>query len=196
VIITGRIGEIAAGGLLERATLVRQGPVRSLVVWLCFGHSGAGVVGRGDGYPDIRWHEADAASMSFDADRFPVTLSNLGHMYGDPPADAAEELIRVTAPGGHVGFTAWTLSSLYPTMAQTVPPYLSPDDVPDISNPPFLWGDKSVVTDRLEHAVTDLEFECKFVSYPATSPAHFLEETLRLGRVPGIDDSRGRRRKV
>lgn len=132
------------------------------------------------GYPDVRWEEADATSMPFGADRFAVTLSNLGHMYADPPTDATDELVRVTASDGHVGFTAWTPSSLYPTMAQTFLPYLSAMDVPDISNPPFLWGEQRVVADRLEPAVTDLRFETAAVSYPAISPPHFLDETLRL----------------
>lgn len=132
------------------------------------------------GYPDVRWERADAASMPFPRDEFAVTLSNLGHMYGDPPTATTEEIVRVTAPGGHVGFTAWTPSSIYPTMAQTFLPYLPEEAVPDISHPPFLWGEPSIVSDRLEPVVANLHFERPTVQYPAISPAHFLEETLRV----------------
>lgn len=135
------------------------------------------------GYQEIRWEEADVVSMPFQADRYGVTLSNLGHMYGDPPGDTTDEMIRVTAPDGHLGFTAWTPSSIYPTMAQTFLPYLPADAVPEISNPPFLWGEPSVVSDRLEPAVTDLRFETLTVLYPAMTPVHFLEEALRVSSV-------------
>lgn len=134
------------------------------------------------GYPDIQWYEADAADLPFDADRFAVTLSNLGHMYADPTA-ATEELVRVTEPGGYVGFTAWTPSSLYPTMAQTFLPYLDPADLPDISEPPFMWGSTDVVSDRLAPAVTDLGFEHRAVDVPAMSPAHFRNETLQVSGI-------------
>lgn len=135
------------------------------------------------GQSDIDWYEADATELPFDTDRFAVTLSNLGHMYADPPAKTVDELVRVTEPGGHVGFTAWTPSSVYPTMAQTFLPYLSPEDLPDIGEPPFLWGDPDTVRDRLEPAVTELQYETATVGYPAMSPGHFREETIRLSGV-------------
>lgn len=135
------------------------------------------------GQPDIEWYEADATDLPFGADQFAVTLSNLGHMYADPPTKAVEELVRVTEPGGHVGFTAWTPSSVYPTMTQMFLPYLSPEDLPDIGEPPFLWGDPDTVRNRLEPAVTELQFETRSVDYPAMSPGHFREETISLSGV-------------
>lgn len=132
------------------------------------------------GYPDVRWYEADATAMPFETDRYAVTMSNLGHMYADPPSETTDELVRVTAPDGHVAFTAWTPSSLYPTMAQTFLPYLSAADAPDISNPPFFWGEPSIVSDRLEPTVEELQFETAAALYPALSPTHFLDETLYL----------------
>ena len=125
----------------------------------------------------IDWKSGDAAALPFETDRFDTTLSNLGHMYADPATDAASELVRVTRPGGQIGFTAWTPSSLYPALASALLPYLDPDDIPDYSSPPFMWGDEATVTSRLDDATNDLTIETKTVAYPALSPEHFWETT-------------------
>lgn len=44
-------------------------------------------------------------------DAFDVTLSCLGHMFVHDAATAADELIRVTRPGGRTAYTAWTPTS-------------------------------------------------------------------------------------
>lgn len=126
---------------------------------------------------DLTWREGDATALPFEANAFDVTLSNLGHMYGDPPRAAARELLRVTRPGGRLGFTSWTPTSLYPSMAGVVATALSPEDLPDFSEPPFLWGDPGTVRDRLEGAVDAVEFETATVQYPALSPEHFWHHT-------------------
>ena len=125
----------------------------------------------------IDWKSGDAAALPFETDRFDTTLSNLGHIYADPAADATSELIRVTRPGGRIGFTAWTPSSLYPALASALLPYLDPDDIPDYSSPPFMWGDEATVTGRLDDATTDLTAETKTLAYPTLSPEHFWETT-------------------
>lgn len=135
------------------------------------------------GFEDIQWREADAADLPFADDRFEVTLSNLGHMYATPPDSVTAELARVTEAGGTIGFTAWTPSSLFPTMAQTFLPYLGAEDLPEISAPPPLWGSPDIVRDRLTPAVENLQFERDLVEYPALSPTHFLNETLTTSGV-------------
>jgi len=126
---------------------------------------------------DVSWRGGDATALPFETNAFDVTLSNLGHMYGDPPDAAARELLRVTRPGGRIGFTSWTPTSLYPAMAGVVMSVLSPEDLPDFSEPPFLWGDSGTVQKRLGDSVTDLEFETETTLYPALSPEHFWERT-------------------
>lgn len=129
------------------------------------------------GRDDISWREGDATTLSFEAGAFDATLSNLGHMYGDPPDVAGRELLRVTRPGGRIAFTSWTPTSLYPAMAGVVTTFLSPEDLPAFSEPPFLWGDSGTVEKRLGTVVEGLEFETETVGYPALSPEHFLQDT-------------------
>lgn len=126
---------------------------------------------------DVSWREGNATALPFETNTFDITLSNLGHMYGDPPDAAARELLRVTQPEGRIGFTSWTATSLYPAMAGVVTTFLEPEDLPDFSEPPFLWGDSGTVQDRLGESVTDLEFETETILYPALSPEHFWKQT-------------------
>ncbi|TYL37908.1 hypothetical protein CV102_14365 [Natronococcus pandeyae] len=130
------------------------------------------------GVDDVEWHEGDATDLPFEENAVDVTLSSLGHMYGDPPDAAARELLRVTRPGGRIGFTAWTPTGLFPKMAGLVAARLSPDDRPEFSEPPFAWGDPDVVTQRLGATVDELTFRAETVLYPALSPAHFWRELV------------------
>jgi len=132
---------------------------------------------------DVDWQEGDAVDLPFEENSFDATVSSLGHMYGDPPEAAARELVRVTRPGGCVAFTAWTPTGLYPFMAGVVTTYLDPADLPDYSDPPFLWGDSDVVRDRLADRVADVAFETETAFYPALSPEHFWREVTATSGV-------------
>jgi ubiquinone/menaquinone biosynthesis C-methylase UbiE len=128
------------------------------------------------GVEEVDWREGNATELPFDDETFDVVLSALGHMYGDPPDDAARELLRVTRSGGRIGFTSWTPTSLLPSMAGLVVSRLSPEDLPEFSEPPFLWGDQDAVTDRLEPEADALTFDIETVEHRALSPSHFLHE--------------------
>ena len=145
------------------------------------------------GVEGISWREGNATDLPFADDAFDVTLSNLGHVYGDPPDAAARELLRVTRPGGRIGFTSWTPTSPYPAMAGVVVPALSPEELPDFSEPPFLWGDRGTVRERLGAAVRELEFEAYTVDYPALSAEHFFDQTaahsgIFIDVLEGLDE--------
>ena len=122
---------------------------------------------------EIEWQKGNALNLPFEADRFDVTLSSLGHMYGDPPEETTAELLRVTRSGGTIGFTSWTPTSLFPFMASILTTYLDPDDLPEFTEPPFAWGDSGVVRERLGGEVEQLSFETGTVLFPALSPEHF-----------------------
>lgn len=127
------------------------------------------------GVTSIEWREGDATVLPVDDGIYHATLSNLGHMYADPPEAAAAELLRVTRPGGRIVFTSWTPTSLFPFMASVAATYVDSDAMPEIPNPPFMWGDADVAADRLGDDVADLECETQTTTVPAMSPAHFWE---------------------
>ncbi len=134
---------------------------------------------------DITWREGTATDLPFTDDAFDVTLSCLGHMYADPPAEAGHELLRVTKSGGHVGFLSWTPTSLYPSMAGVLLTAVPPEVLPDYSEPPFMWGDQDVVTARIGDEVTDLTYCHGTLHRPTLSPAHVWEETAQTSSVFG-----------
>lgn len=127
------------------------------------------------GVDDIAWDVGDAADLPYPDDHFDATVSNLGHMYGDPPDVVADELRRVTAPGGRLAFTSWTPTTAFPAVAQRILPHLDPADLPDVTAPPFLWGDPDIARDRVGDGLASFETEVASIGYPARSPAHFWE---------------------
>lgn len=88
---------------------------------------------------DISWREADAAGLPFDDGSFERVTSVFGAIFAPEQRSVAAELVRVTAPGGKVGLTAWTSDGLIARMlripASHGPP--PPEGVPD----PMAWSD-------------------------------------------------------
>lgn len=126
------------------------------------------------GVEAIEWEEGDATDLPFADDAFDVTLSCVGHMFAQPPDEAAAELLRVTKPGGTVAFTSWTPESVVPAMARALQEYLPPNL--NARPPPFEWGDPAIVRERLGDGAADVEFETGTVNTRALSPAHFWED--------------------
>lgn len=128
------------------------------------------------GIEDVDWRTGTATALPFEDDAFDVVLSCLGHMYADPPDAAAAELVRVARPDATIAFTSWTPTDLFPFMAGIVSTYVPSDELPEFTEPPFMWGDSDVVSARLADAVSHLECETETTTYPALSPEHFWEE--------------------
>jgi hypothetical protein len=79
-------------------------------------------------------------------------------------------MLRVLKPGGTIAFSTWppdlfvgcmfALSAKYmPTPTKAVPP-------------PPMWGDPSIVRQRLGSAVKDIHFDRERMTVPALSPSH------------------------
>jgi ubiquinone/menaquinone biosynthesis C-methylase UbiE len=135
------------------------------------------------GVEGLTWREGDGADLPFADGAFDATVSALGHMYADPPADATAELLRVTRSGGAVGFTAWTPTSLYPSLAGILTTAVPPAALPEFSEPPFLWGDAGTIERRLGDRVDSLAVDTETVWYAARSPTDFLEHTATHSRL-------------
>lgn len=129
------------------------------------------------GLDTIAFDVGDAADLPYAENAFDIAVSNLGHMYADPPSAAARELIRVTRPGGRIGFTSWTPMSLYPRLAGVAVQHVPFSALPNYSEPPFMWGDEDTVRDRLAGDVAALTAESAQIRYPAVAPTAFWEET-------------------
>ena len=96
--------------------------------------------------------EGDAEELPFENDSFDVVTSLFGAMFAPRPELVAQELVRVCSPGGTIAMGNWTPQGFVGQMFKTIGKYVTPPDVP----PPVLWGNDSVVCERLGRGVVNL----------------------------------------
>jgi SAM-dependent methyltransferase len=106
---------------------------------------------------ELRWEVADAHALPFDDGVFDVTMSCVGVMFAPFHQLAADELVRVTQPGGRIGNIAWTPRGFIGEMFATMKPYAPPP--PAGAQPPPLWGDEAHVRDLFGDRVRDVRAE-------------------------------------
>ena len=92
---------------------------------------------------DVRWDEADAEALPYPDAAFDVVLSSVGVMFAPHHQDSADELLRVTRPGGTIGLINWTPAGFIGELFRTMKPY-APTPPPGVQPPP-LWGDEEHV---------------------------------------------------
>lgn len=91
----------------------------------------------------LAWQEADAEALPFPDDAFDVVMSCVGVMFAPHHQAAANELTRVTRPGGTVAVLSWTPGGFIGQMFAVLKPYAPPP--PPGSSPPPLWGEPAHV---------------------------------------------------
>ena len=102
----------------------------------------------------IDWHVADAEALPFDDASFDAVVSVLGVMFAPHHQASADELVRVTRPGGRIGLLSWTPTGFIGQMFLTMKPYAPPP--PPGAQPAPLWGDLDHVRELLGDRVSDL----------------------------------------
>ena len=85
----------------------------------------------------VTFTEGDAEQLPFPDGSFDLTLSTVGVMFAPDHQRAADELVRVTAPGGTIALASWTPQSMVGRMFKTVAGWVPP---PAGVRPPVLWG--------------------------------------------------------
>ena len=103
---------------------------------------------------ELEWREADAEALPFADDAFDVVLSTVGVMFAPHHEAAADELVRVTKPGGRVALVNWTPQGFIGQMFRAMKPFAAP--LPEGARPAPLWGDEQHVRDLLGDRVTDV----------------------------------------
>jgi SAM-dependent methyltransferase len=108
--------------------------------------------------PAASWRVADVQALPYAEGSFHATLSSFGAYLAPQPARAAEELVRVTRPGGFVALSAWVPRGLPGRMDELVEPFAPlPDGVPR----PDRWGVEEVVRRRLGPLLEDLQLRTR-----------------------------------
>src|SRR3954452_21596146 len=99
------------------------------------GHRGADVA--------LEWVQGDAESLPFPDASFDVVMSSIGVMFAPHHQDAADELVRVCAPGRKVGVLSWTPEGMIGALFKTMSPFAPPP--PPGAQPAPLWGSEAHV---------------------------------------------------
>ena len=86
----------------------------------------------------LEWAEADAEHLPFDDASYDVVMSSIGVMFAPHHQAAADELVRVTRPGGTVGLLSWTPEGMLGALFAMMKPFAPPP--PPGAQPPPLWG--------------------------------------------------------
>jgi len=101
---------------------------------------------------DARFDEGDAEALPYADASFDVVTSLYGAMFAPRPERVAAELLRVCRPGGTIAMGNWTKEGFVGKMFKAVGRFIAPPGVPA----PVLWGDESIVRERLGVGVSDL----------------------------------------
>lgn len=92
---------------------------------------------------EIRFDCCDVELLPYEDERFDVVSSNFGLIFASDHAAVAEEVARVTEPGGRLGFTAWKAN---PRLGEL---YRGFTDEPIEGREAYEWGDPEHVHDML-----------------------------------------------
>lgn len=102
---------------------------------------------------DITYIEGDAEALPYAEASFDLAVSMFGVMFTPQPECIADELHRVTKPGGLVAMANWTptgfIGKMFEVFRRHVPP-------PAGLLSPLLWGDAEIVRDRLGEGFSEL----------------------------------------
>ncbi|WP_102144850.1 class I SAM-dependent methyltransferase [Mycobacterium hubeiense] len=110
---------------------------------------------------EVEWVQADAEMLPFADNSFDVVMSSVGAMFAPHHQATADELVRVTRPGGTIAMINWTPESFIGKMFATIKPYAPPP--PPGTSPPPLWGDEAHIRKLLGDRITNLRMQRRSV---------------------------------
>jgi 2-polyprenyl-3-methyl-5-hydroxy-6-metoxy-1,4-benzoquinol methylase len=115
----------------------------------------------------MRFDEGDAEELPFADASFDLVVTLIGAMFAPRPDRVSAELLRVCSPGGRIVMANWTAEGfvglLFKTMAKHVAP---PPNIPS----PLLWGDETVVRERLGKGTTKITFARRLYPFSYAFP--------------------------
>jgi SAM-dependent methyltransferase len=138
---------------------------------------------------DLQWREANAEAMPFADDQFDIVMSCIGVMFAPHHQPAADELVRVCAPGGTIGLINWTPEGLVGQLFTAMKPHVPPP--PPGVRPPPLWGDEDHVRTLLGDRVDDLVAERRTLVVSAFADGEAFRDYFKSVYGPTISAYRG-----
>src|SRR3954470_3774393 len=124
---------------------------------------------------NARFIEGDAEELPFEDASFDVVTSLVGAMFAPRPELVARELLRVCSPGGTIAMGNWTREGFVGQMFKTFAKFIAPSGMPA----PVLWGDESVVRERLGQGISSIEMTRRQYSFTYPFPPAEVVEFFR-----------------
>jgi ubiquinone/menaquinone biosynthesis C-methylase UbiE len=123
---------------------------------------------------ELQWVEADAEALPFADNDFDIVMSCVGAMFAPHHQVTADELVRVTRPGGTIGLINWTPDGFIGRLFATMKPYAPPP--PPGASPAPLWGSADHVQKLFGGNVSELELRRETVQCDhCATPEEFRE---------------------
>jgi len=132
---------------------------------------------------EVAWQEGDAEKLPYPDATFDVVLSQFGHMFAPRPEIAVAEMRRVLKTTGRVAFVTWPPEHLVGRMFGLIGRNSPPP--PPGAAAPALWGNPTVIGERLAGGFGEPFFERGTMKYPALSLTHygrFIEASIGPAR--------------
>ena len=101
---------------------------------------------------ELEWVEADAENLPFEDESYDVVMSAIGVMFAPHHQEAADELVRVTRPGGKIALLSWTPEGMLGALFRLMKPFAPPP--PPGAQPPPLWGSEQHLRGLIGDRVT------------------------------------------
>ena len=122
---------------------------------------------------EAKFIEGDAEFLPYKEDEFDIVLSQYGHMFAPRPEVVTIELARVLKPGGILAFSTWPRELFMGKFFKLIEDFSPP--MPAEVASPVLWGDITVIKERLSNEFEKIEFGRDTMYAPTMSPAHMLK---------------------
>ena len=120
----------------------------------------------------VEFRTADAENLPFTDGEFDVAMSVFGVMFTPDHPRAAQELTRVTRPGGLIGLANWTPESFIGQVFKTIGKYVPP--AAGLKSP-ALWGTEEHLRTIFGQAIGKLQATRRQFTFRYRSAEHFLE---------------------
>jgi SAM-dependent methyltransferase len=137
---------------------------------------------------DVDFVEGDAEALPYPDASFDTVLSQFGHIFAPRPEAAAKEMLRVLKSGGRLAFSAWPPELFTGRQFELIARYMPPPPE-GAARPaaPMLWGDPTVIRERLGGLVTGLLFERDTMIVQSLSVPHSrLAQEATIGPLTKI----------
>ena len=122
---------------------------------------------------DAKFIEGDVEFLPYEEHEFDIILSQYGHMFAPRPEIVTNELARVLKPGGILAFSTWPKELFMGKFFKLIEDFSPPFPVEVAS--PVLWGDMTIIEERLTNQFETIEFGRDTMYAPSMSPAHILK---------------------